>query len=93
MRSYPHSACARLSFSKHAAQRLEERELELSDQDFSRLESAVQQLNNKGGKLSLVLLEQLALLVSVTNRRVITVVGQEQLQQNVFTNIDSAVIA
>ncbi|MCF6239359.1 MAG: flagellar protein [Candidatus Marinimicrobia bacterium] len=93
MRSHPHSVSPRLSFSRHARQRLEQRQLKLSAQDFRRLESAVQQLNNKGGKLSLVLLEQLALLISVTNRQVITVVGQEQLQQNIFTNIDSAVIA
>ncbi|WP_321390198.1 hypothetical protein [uncultured Desulfuromusa sp.] len=41
----------------------------------------------------LVLLDQLAMLVSITNRRVITVAAQEQLEQNVFTNIDSAAVA
>jgi len=82
-----------LSFSWHAQQRLDQRQISLSVQEFKRLEKAVQALGNKGCKLSLVLLEQFAMLVSISNRRVITVVGQEQLQQNVFTNIDSAVIA
>lgn len=86
-------ASRRLSFSRHARQRLEQRQLNLSPQELKRLEAAVQSLSNKGGKLSLVLLEQMAMLVSVTNRQVITLVGQEQLKQSIFTNIDSAVIA
>jgi len=86
-------ASRRLSFSRHARQRLEQRQLNLSQQELKRLEAAVQSLSNKGGELSLVLLEQMAMLVSVTNRQVITLVGQEQLKQSIFTNIDSAVIA
>lgn len=82
-----------VSFSWHARQRLEQRQLCLSEPELDRLEKAVGALSRKGGQLSLVLLGQLAMLVSIANRRVITVVGQEQLQQNVFTNIDSAVIA
>ncbi len=82
-----------LNFSRHAQKRLDQRQLQLTTHDLERLDRAVQKLSNKGAKLSLVLLEKLAMLVSITNRQVITVVGQEQLQQNVFTNIDSAVIA
>lgn len=82
-----------INFSRHARQRLEERQLILSQQEMERLEQAVANLTGKGGRLSLVLLEQLAMVVSVANAKVITVVGREQLQQNVFTNIDSAVIA
>ncbi len=82
-----------LDFSRHAQQRLEQRQVVLSSQDLERLERAVTCLANKGGQLSLVLLEQLAMVVSVANAKVITIVGWEQLQQNVFTNIDSAVIA
>jgi flagellar operon protein len=82
-----------VSFSLHARQRLEQRRLNLSEQELDRLERAVGALSRKGGKLSLVLLDQLAMLVSIVNRRVITVAGQEQLEQNVFTNIDSAAVA
>ncbi|SDZ79952.1 flagellar operon protein [Desulfuromusa kysingii] len=82
-----------VSFSWHARQRLEQRQLDLSEQELDRLEKAVGALSRKGGKLSLVLLDQLAMLVSIVNRRVITVAGQEQLEQNVFTNIDSAAVA
>ncbi|WP_051689538.1 hypothetical protein [Pelobacter seleniigenes] len=82
-----------LSFSRHAKQRLEQRQLVLSPPEIARLERAVENLAGKGGKLSLVLLGQLAMVISIANAKVITVVGQEQLKQNVFTNIDSAVIA
>ena len=82
-----------LSFSRHAKQRLDQRQLALSQQDIARLEQAVENLSAKGGKLSLVLLGQLAMVISIANAKVITIVGQEQLKQNVFTNIDSAVIA
>lgn len=93
MRGEQQQTIGQLNFSRHARQRLDQRQLKFSDKELERLEMAVQNLHNKGAKQSLVLLEKLALLVSVTNHRVITVVGREQLQQNVFTNIDSAVIA
>ncbi len=82
-----------LSFSWHARQRLEQRSLALSGAELERLEQAVRVLSRKGGKLALVLLDQLALLVSIKHRRVITVSAQEQLEQSVFTNIDSAAVA
>jgi len=82
-----------LSFSWHARQRLQQRQLKLSASELERLDKAVLTLRRKGGKLALVLLDQLAMLVSVSNRRVITVANQEQLEQNVFTNIDSAAVA
>ena len=82
-----------LSFSWHARQRLEQRRLDLSSEELERVEQAVRTLSRKGGRLALVLLDRLALLVSITNRRVITIAAQEQLEQSVFTNIDSAAVA
>ena len=46
----------------------------------------------KGAKESLVLVDNAALVVSIKNRTVITAVDQAHLKENVFTNIDSAVI-
>lgn len=82
-----------LSFSSHARQRLEQRRLHFSETELERLEKAVLALSIKGGKLSLVMLDQLAMLVSISNHKVITIAAQNQLQQNVFTNIDSAAVA
>jgi len=82
-----------VKFSKHATIRMESRGISFSDQQIARLESAVSQVSAKGGKESLVMLDDAALVVSVKNDTVVTVVDREQLKNNVFTNIDSAVIA
>lgn len=82
-----------LSFSWHARQRLEQRQLHFSAEELERLDKAVLALKRKGGKLALVMLDHLAMLVSIKNRRVITVAARDQLEQNIFTNIDSAAVA
>lgn len=82
-----------IQFSNHAAKRLEQREISLSPEDLTRLASAVDRAAGKGARESLVLLDDLALIVSVSNRKVITAIGTEAMRENVVTNIDSAVIA
>lgn len=79
-------------FSGHAQQRLSQANRVLSPGELSRVEQAVGQAAAKGSRQSLVLMEDLALVVSVTNRTVVTAVGQERMRDNVFTQIDSAVI-
>ncbi|BCR06630.1 flagellar protein [Desulfuromonas versatilis] len=86
-------APGKLQFSRHALSRMESRGIQFGPEALSRLESAVSQVNAKGGRDSLVLLDQTALVVSVKNSTVVTVVDQQSLKGNVFTNIDSAVIA
>ncbi len=82
-----------VKFSRHASQRMDSRGIEFSASQLQRLETAVAQVNAKGGQDSLVMLDNTALVVSVKNETVVTVVDQSQLKNNVFTNIDSAVIA
>lgn len=82
-----------LKFSAHAQTRMQSRQIPWGPAEMARLEGAVQRAAGKGARESLVLLDQTALVVSVPNKTVITVVDRDQLQQNVFTNIDSAVIA
>jgi flagellar operon protein len=82
-----------LKFSAHALKRLESRQISLTGNDLARLEEAVSRADAKGAKESLILMDQLALIVSVRNRTVITAVDGDSMKENVFTNIDSAVIA
>lgn len=82
-----------VKFSAHAQSRLNSREIDLSDNEIARLESAVSQAQQKGGNESLVLMDEKAFIVSVPNRTVITVVNKNNLDSNVITNIDSAVFA
>jgi flagellar operon protein len=79
-------------FSKHAAQRLESRNISLSDEQSTRLENGVKQASDKGINESLVLVDSLAFIVNVPNRTVVTAMDQTDTQSNVFTNIDGAVI-
>jgi flagellar operon protein len=82
-----------IRFSKHAAGRMESRGIRFNAEEINRLQSAVDQANAKGARDSLVLLGETALVVSVRNSTVVTVMDKESLKGNVFTNIDSAVIA
>jgi len=82
-----------VKFSKHAVDRMNSRGIEFSPKQMQRIEQAVSQVEAKGGKDSLVMIDDTALVVSVKNDTVVTVVDREQLKNNVFTKIDSAVIA
>jgi flagellar operon protein len=82
-----------LSFSKHALARVQRRGIELDQSTLGRLSQGVQRAASKGSRDSLVLVDGTAFVVSVSNRTVITAVGSEHMKDNVFTNIDSAVIA
>lgn len=82
----------KLSFSQHALNRLQDRGIQLGDQELSRLEGAVQKAADKGSKESLILMDNVAYVVNVANRKVITAVDDANMKESVFTNIDSAVL-
>lgn len=79
-------------FSQHAQERLKARGIAFSENDLSRLQGAVESVAQKGGRESLVMIGDAALVVSVKNRTVVTAVDRESMKGNVFTNIDSAVV-
>lgn len=81
-----------LKFSKHATNRLDERGIELTEDQSMRLEEGVMKASEKGIKDSLVLVDQLAFIVNVPNQTVITAMDQTESDDNIFTNIDGAVI-
>lgn len=82
-----------LTFSGHAARRMEQRGVQLDDERMRRLETAVGRAEAKGSRDSLILLDDLALVVSIQNRTVVTAVDEASQKEHVFTNIDSVVIA
>jgi flagellar operon protein len=82
-----------LQFSRHALARVQRRGIELDQATLGRLSDGVGRAASKGSRDSLVLVDGTAFVVSVSNRTVITAVGSEHMKDNVFTNIDSAVIA
>lgn len=80
-------------FSRHATERMASRGIEFNAEEMGRLQKAVDHAGTKGAKDSLVLLGDNALVVSVKNNTVVTVVDRDSLKGNLFTNIDSAIIA
>ncbi len=81
-----------LKLSAHARTRIESRNIPFDSQRVEKLALAVEQAAGKGARESLILMDDAAFIVSVENRTVITAVDRESLKENVFTNIDSAVI-
>lgn len=81
-----------LKFSNHAAKRLEQRGIELGTRQLDEISSAVDKAAAKGSKESLILMKDMALIVSVANRTVVTAMDGNSMKDNVFTQIDSAVI-
>ena len=81
-----------LKFSAHAKERLSLRNINLSTEDVARMTEAVNKAAAKGARQSLLVMDDQAFIVSVTNRTVITALDGTSMKENVFTNIDSAVI-
>ncbi|MCK8826310.1 flagellar protein [Natroniella acetigena] len=82
----------KLKFSKHAAQRLKSREIDFDGQELQKLEEAVAKAKAKGAQESLVLTDNNAYIVSVKNETVITAMDEESSEENLFTDIDSAIV-
>ncbi len=81
-----------IKFSRHAQFRLQSRNISLSQTQKNKMKEAVSKAESKGVKDSLVLMDNLAFVVNVRNRTVITAANSNELKDNVFTNIDGAVI-
>jgi len=82
-----------IRFSRHAAERMSSRGISMDSGKLSKLDAAVNAAGSKGSRESLVLMDELALVVSVKNRTVITAMPSDETRGNVFTSIDSTVIA
>ena len=80
-----------LKFSAHALGRLQSRGINLTEERLAQISAAVGRAEAKGARESLLVMDDLALIVSIANRTVITVMDGASMKENVFTNIDSAV--
>lgn len=82
----------KVSFSQHAMARLQERNLAFTQQELAKLDDTVAKMAQKGARESLIYLNNIALVVSVANKKVITAMDGMSAKENIFTNIDSAAI-
>lgn len=81
-----------LRFSKHASERLDRRDITISDEQMERLQNGAKRAGEKGIKESLVLVDSLAFIVNTRQNTVITAMNQAETSENIYTNIDGAVI-
>lgn len=81
-----------IKFSKHAANRLNDRNIELTSEQLERLSDGTRKAGEKGIRESLVLVDELAFIVNTGSNTVITAMDQAETKENIFTNIDGTVI-
>ena len=81
-----------LKFSKHADARLADRNINLTEEQLDRLEKGARKASEKGIHESLVIMDNLSFIVNVKSRTVITAMDHTHSEDNVYTNIDGAVI-
>lgn len=81
-----------LQFSKHAESRIRQRGIEVSEDLMADLNQAVQKAREKGAKDTVIIGAQGAFIVNVPNNIVVTTITEQEMKNNIFTNIDSAVL-
>lgn len=83
---------ASLKFSNHAVDRMQNRGIRFSPEDLAKIEAAAAKAEAKGAKNCLLINDQAAMIVSLKDQTVVTVMDKNNLKENVFTNIDSTVM-
>ena len=81
-----------LSISKHAGQRLAQRNIRIDQSVWNKVEEKVAEASRKGIKDSLVLLDNAALIINAKNRTVITAMNRKEASDQIFTNIDGTIV-
>jgi flagellar operon protein len=81
-----------IQFSSHAQRRLQSRGITFGQEELNRLTQAVDRAESKGARDSLILIDELALVVNIKNRVVVTAIDKESRKDSIFTNIDSVVM-
>lgn len=81
-----------IKFSKHAELRLRARNINITPSQLTRIRNGIDKAEEKGVRDSLILVDNLVLIINVKNKTVVTAVTTNDLKENVFTNIDGAVI-
>jgi len=80
-----------VAFSKHAISRAQERGIEVTPDLMDQLAGSVVRAQAKGATNILAMDAEKAFIINVPNAKVITAITQEEMRENIFTNIDGAV--
>ncbi len=83
---------ATLEFSNHAVERMTQRGISFTPDQMTKIEDAARKASEKGSKEALIFSDDSALIVSLKNNKIVTVMDKASMKDNVFTNIDSTVV-
>ncbi|MDP4158113.1 MAG: TIGR02530 family flagellar biosynthesis protein [Bacillota bacterium] len=83
---------SKLVVSKHAQERLKQRNIQISNEDWKKIEEKVSEAGKLGVTDSLVLLPDAALIISAKNKTVITALNREEAASQIFTNINGTIV-
>ena len=81
-----------LKISKHATERMQLRDISISDHEWDIITEKISEAKQKGVKQPLVILDQATLIVSATNHTVITALDRQEAKEQLFTNIDGTIV-
>jgi flagellar operon protein len=83
---------AELKISKHAKERMNERDIQIKDSEWSQLQEKVVEARKKGVNDSLVLMKDVALIVSAKNNTIVTAMNRDETKSQIFTNINGTIV-
>lgn len=83
---------SQLVVSKHAQERLQQRNIQISSDCWAKIEEKISQAKKMGVNESLVLIQDAALIVSAKNQTVITALDREEASSQIFTNINGTIV-
>lgn len=81
-----------IHLSTHALKRLQERNLSLDKEEYTKLQTALDRLKTKGGQDSLVITSKAAYILDVPKSTIVTAIDKDSINENVFTKIDSTIL-
>lgn len=86
------SSVQQVKVSKHAQQRLQERNIHIDQQQWQMIGEKMDEAKQKGITDSLVIMNQATLLVSTKNNTVVTAMGRDEATSRIFTNINGTIL-
>jgi flagellar operon protein len=81
-----------IGLTKHAEIRMQERNIAINRENWQRISDKMKEANQKGITDALVVMEDVALVVSTKNHKVITALHQTEAKEKIFTNINGTII-
>ena len=81
-----------LQFSKHSKERIQQRGINVTDSLLQQLNNAADNARIKGAKDVVMISKDAAFIVNIPNNVVVTAINGSEMKNNIFTNIDSAVL-